>query len=1346
MTQIVETTGPQLNESYGDLTKKIRNSLIVLIHLALSYLILEIYPSGEPESDLEIVISLSLLVSILFTYYLIGIIPDFSEKFTYSLQLLILINVILANSVIDLDYYGFVSIIGYLGISILFPYLIKADDPIKIHQSSMVMIHIATLIIWVEYDRFGLINKPDYDNGYLTITQLVVGIALIVVVLVSQNRWLFALPIFLQSILAPFVIYTDFSWLLFGLFAMMFLGSALWKKDRSFSRFAILISTILLTLMSLTFTDWINWTERMESLSNLNFHNTVVIQALIAYAVFIALSITIEIRHKYDDLEGYIPAGAIVYISLLFVYLAKEHLLWYTFDEELRDYELIDDGYLLFSQIIIGLGLLSIGLLRYFNNNRSDPWIHVFQAIGILLLSTLPFDQNDDKINLIIISITFSIFVASSLFVWYKHSELPYIIETTVCVIGGLILLYNFVNVVYKPSVFSPTNYVVLLIGTLVLGIMAFKENRMEVILLIMITQAITLISFAYETKDDSINSLRDLGSIAWITIDPLEIALLIYLVQILVIANRYRDTTKIAFNSQIILSGLTIVYIIFEKIDLLDPAWRPGPIYLGILILGASTLLYLMKERDELKYGTQIQGLAIVIYTLIDSEIDIKLDYFDLDETIRLTSILFLLFSISMISFWLRDQDHRDMLENFLIIIPLLIGIFTFESYRSPTEPGIMSISVVILLLSIPLFKSVDINIRRYTLLAQATSIVFLSLYKHDQASAITPLIFLFFGVSVISIWFRNQEHLDILEIFSIILPIFVAIFTLESLIEIDNEDIIAYTEPGIICIGSIIFLCSLMLYKIDDINIRRFIAISQSISIGILTYYSDHMIDFDRFGISFEFSRSIDIVFLVFSITVILAWLINRDYSDLLENLSIIIPILIALFTLESQEKLTDSFTEPGILSISVVVLILTIPLLLSTDPKNRQFVMISQAISIVLLSLFEPRLIIGERYDSIVIIPIIFLIFGISVISIWLRNQEHLDLLENLSIIIPILLAIFTLESRLKDYPSFTELGIISFGVIILTLCVPLAIAINIRTRMYIIISQSVSIGLLSFYAEHRIDLYRGDLDFVFNRSIDVIFLVFSINVLITWFRNQENIDLLENLSVITPILIGIFTLGSNDNEYMQPGIIWLSLIVILLTVPLFILDSIKTKKYIMISQAISIVLLSLYDELGYYIVRMTYDDVQILSFVEKTFNFHFISVVFLILTLSMIFAWLRNQASLDLLENLSLITLILTLIFTLESITGEITGPGFVSIGVTVILLSIPLIILKQSLKIKSSILISQALSIGILALYEENFDLYSYKSIPYYLVFYSLFCVVVLGQWMREKSNQMETSK
>ena len=142
-----EVTRHQVNEFYLELTKKIRNSLIVLVQFALSFLILEIYTKEDRH---ELFISLSLIVIVLVTYYLIDIIPDLSYRFTYSLQLLILVNIVLANSVIDTEFYAFGSIIAYLGISIalhinmIHPLTVRASDTVlgvipdilKTHYSS----------------------------------------------------------------------------------------------------------------------------------------------------------------------------------------------------------------------------------------------------------------------------------------------------------------------------------------------------------------------------------------------------------------------------------------------------------------------------------------------------------------------------------------------------------------------------------------------------------------------------------------------------------------------------------------------------------------------------------------------------------------------------------------------------------------------------------------------------------------------------------------------------------------------------------------------------------------------------------------------------------------------------------------------------------------------------------------------------------------------------------------------------------------------------------------------------------------------------------------------------------
>lgn len=749
MTQIIETHKKFDKKIYQSMTKNVRDVLIMVINLTLSILILLVFPERNFSEDwgLIVFIAVSSIFVAIFTYFIVKIIPDISVRVTLILHNFVLLNIVFASSVLDNANYSLIGIITYIVLSIIYPSIAKNIDKDNFHLSSFGLTHIALFTIWLIYDLDDI--KVNYWD--IIIIQLILAASIVVFASSALNWWVILSPLLFQSILAPSIVYTDVSWFLFEIFLIIFFIAAFRNPHPQLTRIVFILVGVTITIMSLTFT---NLGDSQDSLLPLGDLEIVALQAILVYITFVIYTIFIELYRKFDDVYSFITPAVISFLTFLFVFWANVGSFW----------EDLEGKYVFLMLSILCFGVLSISILRYFNNSKQDLYSVIAQTIGMFSLLLLPSDELDPYQWLL--DLSFMLFIISYLVIWRKYHENKEMLLITIGASGSLLILINLINNSSIPneiSWYTSVNYNVILFSVLALGMIPYFRSSINETKIVSSVQALNLFLLSFDSQLTGQRNWKIFGDV-----DILEIGLVLFMIQLIVIDYLNRDGNDSGYVSHFILSTLISAYIITNLGDL--DISIPSPLILAILVIGSFVPLSLINEKEKLQYAIWYQGLVIAIFTRLNDQTESLFSNTDL--TFSYISVIFYIFGICILINWFIHVEKDLILSNYVVIFTILILLFTIGSYLDDLViPGYSGLGVFVILSTLPLLIDIKASIKNYLVFAQLISVLALARFKHipsldniweDRDISYYSIIYSVLGIKLLYLWLKDQNGLQ--------------------------------------------------------------------------------------------------------------------------------------------------------------------------------------------------------------------------------------------------------------------------------------------------------------------------------------------------------------------------------------------------------------------------------------------------------------------------------------------------------------------------------------------------------------------------------------------------------
>ncbi|MHA2092289.1 MAG: hypothetical protein ACW98K_15680, partial [Candidatus Kariarchaeaceae archaeon] len=373
----------------------------------------------------------------------------------------------------------------------------------------------------------------------------------------------------------------------------------------------------------------------------------------VTYLLLVFFSLAVWIKHSQIALSDsylYLTPIGISVLSILFVYQVGS-------GEYLKDLN-VDE--LVWFQIVLSVGILSISLMRYIRSSKYDVLVLFSQAIGICSLLLLPNwkdsqwlqnPKNDDylKIDEYLINVIFLAFIVFSIVCWWKHKDIGpevnlYQIEYTIGIIAGLILFIIFPNSyedLFKDKFWTSPDYWVISTSILLMGIIVYLTSNSYNNNVVVFAQGVCLFFLGYQDISDA-----------------LEITLLAFLAYILVMSIRFRNQPSFMSAYHYVLNSLVAAYIV-GNIYIGKFSGIPHPSILTSFFIGSLISLYLMKDQAGQGLHVILQSIVVLLFMLIpftDRLIDLEIR--DSDIGPRYISIVFVAYMIGILSMWYRNKE----------------------------------------------------------------------------------------------------------------------------------------------------------------------------------------------------------------------------------------------------------------------------------------------------------------------------------------------------------------------------------------------------------------------------------------------------------------------------------------------------------------------------------------------------------------------------------------------------------------------------------------------------------------------------------------------------------------
>ncbi|MCG3217827.1 MAG: hypothetical protein KAR35_02420, partial [Candidatus Heimdallarchaeota archaeon] len=382
------------NELYDTIAREARNLLLLILNFTIFVLIVQIYPKLDQT---ELMISLSVGLSIICSFYFYVVAKEISLKTVLPTNAFLLLNICAASITNDVVWYTSAGIIVFLLVTFVTVRIRIPDEQEIIVTTSFIGAYLAIVIVW-----YAKINEINADYLWeMVVSQLILAGALFFYLfkklkMEESTTQLPFLPLLLNVILIPVffkdnlailqyqdveslslydkisVYRDDYSLLLFGIFLIIFYLYSIKAKDSALtmntvisSLFMLFIAVIMLNQYREEYYDFISLGDQIFTLS-------------LIYLLFVGLTIFVA----KQELNFNVPAVSTFAIITLSIAVIIEFLV--------VNYESVSE-YPFISPLILTIGISAPLVLLFWIEDETTLDISLFlQTVGVGLFAFLP--------------------------------------------------------------------------------------------------------------------------------------------------------------------------------------------------------------------------------------------------------------------------------------------------------------------------------------------------------------------------------------------------------------------------------------------------------------------------------------------------------------------------------------------------------------------------------------------------------------------------------------------------------------------------------------------------------------------------------------------------------------------------------------------------------------------------------------------------------------------------------------------------------------------------------------------------------------------------------------------
>jgi len=865
-----------IDQSYLDLLNKFRDYLLIMINVTVGILSLFIYPLDRFDNH-QILISLTLLVCALVTFYYLISISIIDNRITIILLILLLLNTSIAAIIINVPFYHAATIlIFYMSLFI-----------IRKGLSDVISSNFMEIMISLTYASslfFWYFKSDSSSNSYvfeLILIQVILAAVILVRVILSKIYQLTILPFIYNFFLIPIITTTvedvdgsswivdhlsDIHLLLYATLVIVFLIQIIKTHDESNYFYFFATHTVILPSIYI-----------ISKITNYEFSEYEISGLDLIVSPFSVLFITIVVGLFLTINEDLMKNERIRVLPFFITSVTIFFALTKVFSDS--DMIFVDHGFL----IIAALIPFSIHF-RFAQNDLTIP----YQAVVLILTSLMQvgFVQYIQNISLIIFFIVAVALISKN----KENLNLHYLLLISVSVLIS-------VNGFFAES----SRYLAADLSILILISLAFvaiplkiKNKNTSYIYL-----ASSIVPWFFMT----LYPRENMFSLQSIDFDMFDIGLLSFAGVYLLVSLYNSNKSQVEFYTYMY-HGLVISLIIF--VDFIS---QPNFVVIGVLISITSVQILLKAKQFLQEKIIYSQALTVFLYQFVE-QTHIETPFINFN----LSTIIYLLYVTTSLLSSIKANDIQSQIATNFSNLGLVIsyGLMTVSDQSVIVLPHFLALGLITIIFTLSAFKTSDYRLQSITIMAQSASIWLLHIFdnysvfelnssvldnslSHFQTHEIitsTTILLIFFSALLIYLDYIQNNLREIITPSIISLIVAISIFGESNL----------FTNPQPYVILGFILVGKLTINNIKNIKIEfwNYFLIIPFFVIMKLNNNQSYLTINDEI---------IYIVSIIFFLVILLSINLNRNQNS---NDVILIFVILSVFILAILESNTNAVVQ--------------------------------------------------------------------------------------------------------------------------------------------------------------------------------------------------------------------------------------------------------------------------------------------------------------------------------------------------------------------------------------------------------------------------------------------------
>ncbi|MCE7733716.1 MAG: hypothetical protein GPJ54_02485 [Candidatus Heimdallarchaeota archaeon] len=1059
-----------IDQSYFDLLNKFRDYLLIIINITVGILSLFIYPLDRFENH-QILISLTLLVCAMVTFYYLTSISIIDNRITIILLILLLVNTSVAAIIVNAPFYHVATIlIFYMSLFIIRKGLgdVISSNFMEIMIS---LTYASSLFFWY-------FKSESSSNSYvleLILIQVLLATVIFVRVVLTKIYQLTVLPFIYNFFLIPIITNTtgdvdDSNWivdhladihlLIYAVLVIVFLIQILKTRDESSYYYFFTTHTIILPSIYI-----------ISKITDYEFSNYEISSLELTITPFSLLFITVMVGLFLTINEDLAKNEKIRLLPLFATSVTMFFTLTKVFSES--DLVFVDHGFLVIAALIP-----FIIHFRFAQNDLTTP----YQAAVLIMISLMQvgFVQSIHNLSLLIFFIISVVLITK----YKENTNLHY----TLLISIGVLISVN--------------------------GLFAQWTRYLAADLFILVAISLTLITVPLLTRNKNTPYLYfatfivpwffmslypnrgNIFSVQSIDFDLLDIGLLAFAVLYLLISFYNSNESQFEFYTYVY-QGLIIALIVF--VDFIS---QPNFFVIAVLICVPSVQI-LVKTKQFLHQNIiYSQVITVLLYQFVEQKyIETSLVNFNL------TTLVYLLYITTSLLASIKSNDIQSQIATALSNLGLIAsyGFLTITDQSDITIPHFLAIGAITVLLTLSAFKVSDYNLQSITIITQSAGIWLLHIFDNYtifelKSSILNNSIFHFHATEIITsttvlliIYSSLLIYLDYINdnLREIITPSMISLIVAISIF--GESSLFSNSQPYVIL--GFILVGKLAINNIKNIKIELWNYFL------IIPFFIIMKLNEDQSYLTIN-DETIYVVSLIFLLVTLLSINLNRNKTS---NEQILVFVILSVFILVILESESNAIIQ---LEFYLTSILMAFALFLNSD-RRRELTTLLFMQTIVFLGLLSANIdsfvdtTFTDTIKYIVITNIAYLIYAglLLYISLSMEKEDWYKVLLNFLLLVAGSSYVLTVEV----HPI-----IIAASILLFTLPLLMQNIEHVRTNLPLI--QSFSLLILA-YREYTVDLNEYTLVFDF-----IFFTIWSNLILFMWYRRGISNQLISTISAI------------------------------------------------------------------------------------------------------------------------------------------------------------------------------------------------------------------------------------